>query len=82
MFSKSTDHGNDVMVLQFFFLFLRSKIFQEISTEIDIKTVTVNVMVKKKKTNRQQFPMAGFKITDRRSPVLMTGQIFFSLEKP
>ena len=49
MFSKSTDHGNDVMVLQFFFLFLRSKIFQEISTEIDIKTVTVNVMVKKKK---------------------------------
>ena len=47
MFSKSTDHGNDVMVLQFFFLFLRSKIFQEISTEIDIKTVTVNVMVKK-----------------------------------
>ena len=81
MFSKSTDHGNDVMVLQFFFLFLRSKIFQEISTEIDIKTVTVNVMVKKK-TNRQQFPMAGFKITDSRSPVLMTGQIFFSLEKP
>ena len=48
MFSKSTDHGNDVMVLQFFFLFLRSKIFQEISTEIDIKTVTVDVMVKKK----------------------------------
>ena len=81
MFSKSTDHGNDVMVLQFFFLFLRSKIFQEISTEIDIKTVTVNVMVKKKK-NRQQFPMAGFKIADSRSPVLMTGQIFFSLEKP
>ena len=36
------------MVLQFFFLFLRSKIFQEISTEIDIKTVIVNVMVKKK----------------------------------
>ena len=81
MFSKSTDHGNDVMVLQFFFLFLRSKIFQEISTEIDIKTVTVNVMVKKQ-TNWQQFPMAGFKITDSRSPVLMTGQIFFSLEKP
>ena len=52
MFSKSTDHGNDmmVMVLQFFFLFLRSKIFQEISTEIDIKTVTVNVRVKKKTT--------------------------------
>ena len=47
MFSKSTDHGNNMMVLQFFFLFLRSKIFQEISTEIDIKTVIVNVMVKK-----------------------------------
>ena len=82
MFSNSTDHGNDVMVmvLQFFFLFLRSKIFQEISMEIDIKTVTVNVRVKKK--NRQQFSMAGFKITDSRSPVLMTGQIFLSPEKP
>ena len=61
MVSKSTDHGNDVMVLQFFFLFLRSKIFQEISTEIDIKTVTVNVMVKKEKQTGNNFPWQGSK---------------------
>ena len=49
------------MVLQFFFLFLRSKIFQEISMEIDIKTVTVNVMVKKKKQTGNNFPWQGSK---------------------
>ena len=65
MFSKSTDHGNDVMVLQSFFLFLGSKIFQEISMEIDIKTVTVNVMVKK--TNQKQFSMVCILIDHRKS---------------
>ena len=42
MFDKSTDDGNDVMVVQF---------RRETSTEMDVKTVNIVV----KKTNRQQF---------------------------
>ena len=34
---KSTDHGNDVMVAQFVFLFLARAIFRETSTEMDEK---------------------------------------------
>ena len=40
MFDKSTHHGNDAV-----FLFLSRAIFQETSTEMDVKTV--NVIVKK-----------------------------------
>ena len=32
-----TDQGNEVMVLQFIFLFLARPIFQEASAEIDVK---------------------------------------------
>ena len=32
-----TDQGNEVMVLQFIFLFLAGSIFQETSAEIDVK---------------------------------------------
>ena len=49
MFDKSTDHGNDdVMMAQYVFLFPSRAIFQETSTEMDIHTV--NVIVKKNKS--------------------------------
>ena len=48
MFENSTDHGNDVMVAQFVFLFLSRAIFRETSTEMDVKTF--NVIVKNKST--------------------------------
>lgn len=51
MFDKSTDPGNDWMVAQFVFLFLARPIFQETSTEVDVKIA--NVMIK---TNCEQFP--------------------------
>ena len=44
MFDKSTDPGNDWMVAQFVFLFLARPIFQEPSTEVDVKIA--NVMIK------------------------------------
>ena len=50
MFDKSTDPGNDWMVAQFVFLFLARSIFQETSTEVDVKIA--NVMIK---TNCEQF---------------------------
>ena len=50
MFDKSTDPGNDWMVAQFVFLFLARPIFQETSTEVDVKIA--NVMLK---TNCKQF---------------------------
>ena len=46
---KSTDHGSDVMVAQFVFLFLARAIFRETSTEMEMwKNVTV--IVKKQST--------------------------------
>ena len=48
MFDKSADHGNDVMMAQFVFLFLSCAIFPETSTEVDDKTV--NVILKNKST--------------------------------
>jgi len=41
MFNKSTDHGNDVMVVQFVLLFFTEVIFREASMEMDFKTVNV-----------------------------------------
>ena len=41
MFNKSTDYGSDVMVAQFVFLFIVHAIFQETSTEMDIKPFSV-----------------------------------------
>ena len=37
MFDKSTDYGSDVLSAQFVFLFIVHAIFQETSTEMDIK---------------------------------------------
>ena len=48
LFENSTDHGNDVMVAQFVFLFLSRAMFREISTEMDVKTF--KVIVKNKST--------------------------------
>ena len=60
MFENSTDHGNDVTVAQFVFLFLSRAIFRETSTEMDFKTFNVIV---KNKINRQQFSMVCTLIT-------------------
>ena len=38
-FDKSTDHGNDVMVVKFVCLFLANEIFPKASTVRDVKTV-------------------------------------------
>ena len=46
MFDKLTDHGNDVMVAKFVLLCLVGVTFQEISKEMDVKTI--NVIVKNK----------------------------------
>ena len=48
MFDKSTDHGNDGLVLQFVFLFLTYTILRETPTEMDVKIF--NVIVKNKST--------------------------------
>ena len=48
-FGKSTDHGNDVMVVQFVFLFIVRANFRDTSTEMDVKTV--NVIVQKTSDN-------------------------------
>ena len=54
MFNKNTNHGNDVILAaQLVFPFLKHRIFQEISTEMGIKTV--NGIVKK---NQKQFSKA------------------------
>ena len=51
MFNKNTNHGNDVILAaQLVFPFLQHRIFQEISTEMGIKTVNGIV-----KNNQQQF---------------------------
>ena len=49
MFDKCTDHGNDVMVAKFVSLCLVHVTFQEISKEMDVKTVIV--IVKKQINN-------------------------------
>ena len=49
MFENSADHGNEVMVARFVFLFLSRVIFRETSTEMDVKTF--NVIVKKQIDN-------------------------------
>ena len=64
MFSKSTDHGNDVMVLQFFSLSQEQDFPRNFNGDRHQNSYC-QCYGKKKKTNRQQFPMAGFKITDR-----------------
>ena len=53
MFDKCTDHGNDVMVAKFVSLCLVCVTFQEISKEMDVKTV--NVIVKKQINNNLFF---------------------------
>ena len=37
VFEQSADHGNDVMMTQFVFIFLSGVIFREISTGMDVK---------------------------------------------
>ena len=63
---KSTDHGNDVMVAQFVFLFLARAIFRETSTEMDEKNCDCYC----KKTNRQQFSIV-CTLIDHRNDVKM-----------
>ena len=67
MFDKSTGHGNNVMVVQFVFLFLERMIFQETYTEMDIKTANHLLF---QKTNRQQFSMVCF-FSDHRNDIKM-----------
>ena len=50
--AKSTDHGNDVMMAQFAFLFLSRASFRETSREMDVKIVNGMEI-----TNGQQFYM-------------------------
>ena len=40
MLDKSTVYANEVMVAQFVFCFLARSIFREISTEMDVETVS------------------------------------------
>ena len=63
MFDKSTGHGNNVMVVQFVFLFLEHIIFQKTYTEMDMKTANHLLF---QKTNRQQFSMV-CTLTDHRN---------------
>ena len=48
MFNKSTDHGNDGLVVQFVFLFLTYTILRATVKEMDVKTF--NLSVKNKST--------------------------------
>ena len=51
MFDKSTGHGNNVMVVQFVFLFLERIIFQESYTEMDISKLPIICYFKKQIDN-------------------------------
>ena len=62
MFDKSTGYGNNVMVVQFVFLFLECIIFQKTYTEMDMKTANHLLF---QKTNRQQFSMVCTLIDNR-----------------
>ena len=67
MFDKSTGYGNDVMVVQFVFLFLECIIFQKTYTEMDMKTANHLLF---QKTNRQQFSMV-CTLIDHRNDIKM-----------
>ena len=43
MADKSTDNGNDAMVVQFVFLFPMHAIFQEVSMEMDVLNCHQNI---------------------------------------
>ena len=45
MFDRSTDPGNDWMVVQFVFLFLARPIFQETLTEMGIKIILMPIII-------------------------------------